>query len=409
MLLLVALAVVAVTAARASPSIEAVGNDILISVGDGSNVSIATFDPRSGRTLGPAAAVVTTISIGPLLEQARGETLDLASQQVFEALSDIRTEMADMHSGNRTTFITDELASLRAGLNNLQGTELDALQTRLTRLEAAMFPADALACAPYPTLRSGTAHGTGTAPGSIRVLACNAGFRLTGSTVETMAGTVVCNGNGNSTGTWSDGRSSRCVSATQPPTVSPTARPETVTCCLNGDNFIFEVWADGRRLNMFGPPPRHNTVTTVQFASTARVLGVWAADGEAGCDMGHFIARCSTESGNSKWDLGSNSHDGWQVRTTWDNDGGASVRQFGTAWLQPGYINSAFVNASEQTDRGNSLRDIASAMMARGPDVCRLNELGGVTMQPICGGGFNAWDSSNNRRTDWLFRIEPQP
>ena len=142
---------------------------------------------------------------------------------------------------------------------------------------------------------------------------------------------------------------------------------------------------------MFGPPPRHNTVTTVQFASTARVLGVWAADGEAGCDMGHFIARCSTESGNSKWDLGSNSHDGWQVRTTWDNDGGASVRQFGTAWLQPGYINSAFVNASEQTDRGNSLRDIASAMMARGPDVCRY-VIPAVTLTlAATGSGMGMW------------------
>ena len=31
----------------------------------------------------------------------------------------------------------------------------------------------------YPTLASGVAHGSGTGPGSIRVLTCNAGFVLT--------------------------------------------------------------------------------------------------------------------------------------------------------------------------------------------------------------------------------------
>jgi hypothetical protein len=400
----------AVAAVAGQPAIEAIGQAVQISVGDGANVTISTFNPTTGAQV-RANAVVTDDHLAWALEQSRGETLDLASRQVFEALTEVLGDIDDLRSANTAGTVAAELLSLRADIDTIQTTEIEALQTRLTRLEAAVFPNDTLACSEYPTLASGVAHGSGTGPGSIRVLTCNAGFVLTGSRLTGSQGTVVCNGNDGAAGAWSDAGASRCVSATVEPTVAPTVAPQLVSCCINADNFIFDVWVDGRRWNM-NPPNAvgHGGVQSIQFPSTTRVLGVWAADGEAGCSMGHFLARCSTEAGNSKWDVATSAGSGWKVRTS--RSGADDVRSFvdsNSDWLTPGWTDSAFVNATEQgsgTRGPNALRMMAPRFAAFNNGVCRMDDL--VTpMHTICGGEYIQNGGNGAGRTDWLFRIEP--
>jgi hypothetical protein len=65
---------------------------------------------------------------------------------------------------------------------------MDGVQARLTRLEALALADDTTACPPYPSVSDGTVHGSGVAPGAIRVVECGAGFALFGS-----SGTILCN------------------------------------------------------------------------------------------------------------------------------------------------------------------------------------------------------------------------
>jgi hypothetical protein len=129
--------------------------------------------------------------------------------------------------------------------------------------------------------------GHGVHPGAIRIIACDAGYSLSG--VPDGGNAVVCDSNG----AWSDNGNAQCIIATPAPTAQPTFGNviETVTCCLLVDNFIVNVIADGAQLSIRLPSP--NSIANLkqfQFAASVSTLVIHAGDYECGCRCGENYA-----------------------------------------------------------------------------------------------------------------------
>jgi len=85
------------------------------------------------------------------------------------------------------------------------------------------------------------------------------------------------------------------------------AHSAKVTCHFTADNYINEVFVDGKDMiasgKITGSLHGWTSKKTIEFDSSATTLAVHASDHEKGCGNGGFIMQCKTDDSSSPWNM----------------------------------------------------------------------------------------------------------
>jgi len=407
--LLCLLVAVAGAASGQSPSIEATGDDIVVSIPASASLKVRTYDAQ-GRTVG-TVAVVTQTDLDALkmtLEEIMDTKLQGLQAQI-DAIKDVAPEARVKTLEDDVAAVSATLA-LKADANDVSeaGEEINALSDSQSRLDTAVKQvqqeittlsgasekttaclgslAEATSSAstcPKPTgtmcpaikfALPGKMAGTGIRTGATRFFTCPETQSLVGSSL------LICTDKGDGSGVWS--------------APVPTCA-DMVTCSFGIDDFTFAVFVDGKRVPYVGDSG-YSAVKRITFPATVKVIAVKGGDNNNGCEGGGFAMRCTSV--NKQWNGVKTNDRGWRAvrsKTLTANgkypDGG---------WAAPSYDASAWQRAAKASACLNAnalLNNVQSGLWKHGTD-CSLEAVS------VCG-AETADEQGIGGRVYWWFRF----